>query len=219
MNHDKPTYSLRGDNFLSRPDKDIHFLYNLLLPEVVADVRKVKSFPVGVKENGGYLHLVESGRFEIVRMLDNLCTGTGRGPMVIGLQELFVPSSKHYIRFQKPTRIYAVPVVSACEVIENASAWRSVSGVFAYFIRCSVYRDERMVDPKSYNILCYRLDEYMKHRDWHIKNNTGIIKYIINSSTLSRSLVHKYIKELKKGGYIEVTGGKLERVNYLPKKF
>lgn len=201
---------------LKRPGEDIQHLYSLLREVALTYPLRSRHFQLDTRENGGFIYIIAQGRFEIRRCQDDLRMGIGTGPAVIGLQELFAPAPWHYIRLLDASGVFAVPLEQARSVIDAADAWKNVASVLAYYLRRAIYRDEKMVNQKSYQIICYRLQEYMKFKELHHASNTGIIRYVTHSTSLSRSQVYGVIKDLCRGGYIEIENGKLTKINHLP---
>lgn len=99
----------------------------------------------------------------------------------------------------EPGKVYAIPIEEARLMIDKNGVWKAVANILAYFLRRSLVREQKMIAQTTYQIVCYRLNMYMKNRDVYIKNNIGIAKFILRSTFLSRSQVYNILSNLSKG--------------------
>ncbi|WP_336239629.1 helix-turn-helix domain-containing protein [Enterobacter chuandaensis] len=207
--------SLSGEKVAPRPEKAIAALFRLLIPAATPEMTVVR----GCVSNTSHLCLIHKGDFDIIRLSDNLRLGAGRGAAIIGLMGLFGLKHSHCLQPLSAVSYSMVPLERAWSLIEEGNAWCSVAEILAYYLRRSVLRDEKMVVPTTYQKVCYRLQEYLKYREHYVRNNIGIVNYILSSTFISRSQVYKIVMELARGGYIEITDGKLMAIHRLPGRF
>ena len=210
---DNRSYLLPPD--ICRPDEAIRRLHDALRPAAEACELPPRKLIPGEDR----IWLVTTGHFRVYRRYDGLKLRTATGPALIGLQELFGPFGRHYFRFSRGTGLSSVPLEQAREVMDRQQLWQDVAEVLAYYLRIMTYRDEHMVSKKTYVLIRVKLIEYMAHRDIHISNRTGIVSYIQNTTMLSRSLIYHVLSSLTRGGYISMSGGKLDAIHRLPEAF
>lgn len=204
-----------GEEVAARPEKAIAALFRLLIPAATSEMTAVR----GCVSNTSHLCLIHKGDFDIIRLSDGLRLGAGQGPAIIGLMGLFRQKHSHCLQPLSAVSYSMVPLERAWSLIEEGNAWCSVSEILAYYLRRSVFRDEKMVVPTTYQKVCYRLQEYLKFREHYLRNNIGIVNYILSSTHLSRSQIYNIVTELARGGYIEIVQGKLMAIHHLPERY
>lgn len=202
-----------------KPIGEINLLFNILMQDAIPFPLNLKSFVIDSRIGGRCLYLIESGNFMVLRCIDNMHYGTGVGPSILGLQEIFSTAPWHYVKLLGPAKVWQVSLDLAYNRIDSANAWKSVSMLMSYYLRRVIVHEENILGKSSYEIICYCLKEYMKYRDVYIGNNIGLVNFILSATNLSRSLVNRIISELRIGGYISVEKGKLVKISHLPLKY
>lgn len=202
-----------------KPDDTILRLFNILVKDGISTNVKTKHFIIDTRINGGNVFLIEQGYFSIRRCVDDIHVSTGCGPAVLGLQEIFSPAPWHYIKLLGPAKVWRIPVDVAHQRINSSNAWRDVAEILSYYLRSIIFHEECVVGKTSYELVVFCMREYLKFKGVYMENKIGIVKYIMDSTGLSRSQVFGMVSNLKKGGYIETSHGKLIEVHYLPEKY
>lgn len=165
----------------------------------------------------GYVYLIESGMFDILRVTDGLCVGVSEGPAIAGLQELLTTSpGRHSLLPAADARVSVLSASRARSLIGEQGLWEEVSLVIAFSLSVMHYREENMLCKSAYTVVKGKLIEYMAHRAFHVARNESIGAFIQRTTTLSRSLIYNMLSDLNEGGYITVNRGRLERIFYLP---
>lgn len=204
---------------IQRPDETLRRLHDALLPcATPGHVSKIRRLP---DRSGGeeVIWLVSTGTLSVFRIHDDLTIAVSEGPLVAGLQEIFVPFRRHYFRVSQDATISSLTVAKAREILGREGLWEDVAEVFAYYMRLMAYRDEHLVSRTSYTAIRTKLLEYMEKREVLMRNRTGIVTYIRSTTPLSRSQIYNILSALNQGGYIKMSRGKLLAVVHLPEQF
>lgn len=204
---------------LLRPTATIRRLHDVLIKHAThCDVPSQRRL-ADETDDRDILWLVTSGHASLYRSGDDLKVGMGKGPLIVGLQRIFTPYNRHYVRVSRDAEVAYLSAKLAHQVIDEMQLWNDVAEVLAYFLRLMTYRDEHLVSRTSYTTIRTKLLEYMASREVHIQNRTGIVAYIQTTTLLSKSLIYNTLNELCKGGYIQMSKAKLDKINYLPERF
>lgn len=166
------------------------------------------------------IYLISAGRFDTFRITDRLYTGTGCGPDIIGLSDLFTDiPGRHTIEVDEDATVHCLPVSQAKRLIERHDLWKSASLVLTHALMHMVYRDESVIAKSAYSIVRTRLREYMQSRERYIRQKISIGAFIQQTTPLSRKLIYKILAELADHGHIVISRGRLEKIVRLPEHY
>lgn len=141
-----------------------------------------------------------------------------RAPSAPGIEMLFSASPDATIHVDGTARLLQVPASDLTREIDRMGMWQDVFRVMTDHAR--QIRDNLTVSAfgSSYDIIRHHLmalssttREGMKPESFH--------RYISERSTVSRSTLHKVIKSLQVGQYIDIKRGKLIELRHLPEKY
>lgn len=202
----------------TRPDDSMQCLFSALEPvssEIKVIPRKRMSWEYKGKPQ---LYLFMEGEISLVRVTDGLVVASAYDPHIFGLGEAIQPKRYHILRVEKKSRILAVDVENALKIFDEQNLWRDVSTTLAYFNAYLVYRDEMVLQQRTYSVIRSHLQE-MIGLPLEARLNTSILDYIRLRTHLSRSSILNVIFVLKTEKRIEIKrGGFLVAINNLPEK-
>ncbi|WP_336222381.1 helix-turn-helix domain-containing protein, partial [Citrobacter amalonaticus] len=206
-------------NDIQRPTETIQQIHDALKPfSAPCSLPPNRTLHISANEND-HIWLLHSGSCSVLRTYDDLKIGVFRGPLVIGLQEMFVPFGRHYFQFSSETTISSLASEQARKVLTEQGLWEQVALILAYYMRLMTYRDEHLVAQSSYTAIRVKLIEYMTNRELLAQKRIGLAAFIQATTFISRSQIYYVLSVLTQGGYIRVSRGKLEEIIHLPENF
>ncbi|MEY7875009.1 helix-turn-helix domain-containing protein [Enterobacter roggenkampii] len=141
-----------------------------------------------------------------------------KAPAILGIEMLLSPSPDTTVHVDGAARLLQVPAADLAREIERMGMWQDVFRIMAEHAR--QVRDNLTISAfgSSYEVIRHHLmalnsstQESMKPESFH--------RYISERSTVSRSTLHKIIKSLQVGQYIDIKRGKLIELRHLPEKY
>lgn len=168
-------------------------------------------------KNESLCFLLLSGGASISRS-DDLIIGRIESPMIIGLSTLYNFPSNYKVLPDLNAKFMLLPSDDVRACISEQNAWECVSVILSYNIYMLNYRDTISFGKDAYTLIKYAISAYLK-LPIEIKNKETFPNFIIKRTLLSRSIVMRILRKLKKGGYIEVVKGRLINVDKLPDNF
>ncbi|VTN11999.1 putative DNA-binding transcriptional regulator [Raoultella terrigena] len=129
------------------------------------------------------------------------------------------PSRSHGLRAEIPSDVLRIDSDRAIQLFREHDLWEEVTSLLAYHTSYLVYRDDLVLQQRTYSVIRNHLMEMLLMPD-ETRLRVSILEYIQDRTHLSRSSILNVLSALKKGGYIEFArGGYLQSVNMLPEKF
>ncbi|EBK0028747.1 helix-turn-helix domain-containing protein [Salmonella enterica] len=139
-------------------------------------------------------------------------------PAIIGLTFLFIQNYHMYIRFYSECKAYYINQTEFVKLCDKKQLWRHVSQLIARAERTLHSSPSISAFRNVYDVVKFHLDNIWKLPE-NERNNISIYKYILERSPISRSSLHKIIRDLNMGGYIKTERGKLLKLIRLPVKY
>lgn len=140
-------------------------------------------------------------------------------PHLFGVAEMLQPSRSHGLRAEIPSDVLRIDSDRAIQLFREHDLWEEVTSLLAYHTSYLVYRDDLVLQQRTYSVIRNHLMEMLLMPD-ETRLRVSILEYIQDRTHLSRSSILNVLSALKKGGYIEFArGGYLQSVNMLPEKF
>lgn len=165
------------------------------------------------------LYLFKKGELSVIRSSDKLLIVTVYEPHLFGVAEMLQPSRSHGLRAEIPSDVLRIDSDRAIQLFREHNLWEEVTSLLAYHTSYLVYRDDLVLQQRTYSVIRNHLMEMLLMPD-ETRLRVSILEYIQDRTHLSRSSILNVLSALKKGGYIEFArGGYLQSVNMLPEKF
>lgn len=201
-----------------RPDESIGRLLEALKPfstEMSVVPRKRLHWEY---KGEAQLYLFMQGELSVLRVTDGLVIAGAYDPHLFGLAEALQPSRCHILRVDVDSTILRVSAKKAMEIFDQQNLWRDVSITLAYFNSYLFYRDDLVVQQRTYSVICNHLQEIIQ-LPLETRMRVSVLEYIQERTHLSRSSVLNVLFALKEANYLSLKrGGYLIGMNELPEK-
>lgn len=202
-----------------KPLKEMQILIDAILP--FADVRvgqPHRSFYY--TENGvNIIYLVLVGTIFIHRSSDGMVVATGYSPLIVGLTNEILMGEADYFFTTETDISYAVtPLHNAKDIIRDNNLWKDYSIFQSYFLKYISINSAKNTALSAYEVIRNQLINLMHEPD-EIRLSITAAQYIQERTRLSRSGIMKILSQLKIGGYITTSEGKLMDMIKLPVNF
>lgn len=139
-------------------------------------------------------------------------------PAVIGLTYLFFKNHDMYITFKEKSSAYYINQHDFIKLCDRQQLWRNVSHIIASMERKLNSSPTLSTFKSAYDIVKFYLESIWMLPEKE-REKISVYQYIQERSRLSRSSLHKIIKDLNVGGYIKTERGRLMNVHRLPVKY
>lgn len=161
---------------------------------------------------------IESGFAGLYHDRDDCLISEVNGPCIIGLTYLFFDNHSIYLKFNSESRVFYINQLEFISVCDKRNLWRNVSQIIASAERKLYSSPSLSSFRNAYDIVKFYLESIWTLPE-HERKNVSIYQYILERSRLSRSSLHKIIRELNVGGYIKTERGRLVDINRLPVRY
>lgn len=161
-----------------------------------------------------------NGEVSVRRCKDDILMSKGKAPAIFGLIDAFKLryQAYNYYRCETDCVMFISPIDSAVDVINKENLWYHVSSNFAHLIETYFTRELLVSHNDVYGIVRSHL-EYIWTLPAKERLELSIFSFIMQRAPISRSSIHKIIKELNKGGFIVTGRGRLIDLKHIPKGF
>lgn len=202
-----------------RPQEAINHLMALLEPHATP-INMVARKRLSWEYKGKIqLYLFKKGELSIFRSSDRLLMVTVYEPHLFGVAEMLQPSRSHGLRAEVDTEILRIDSDKAMQLFSEHNMWEEVTRLLAYHTSYLVYRDDLVLQQRTYSVIRNHLMEMLLLPE-ETRSRVSMLEYIQDRTHLSRSSILNVLSALKKGGYIEFArGGYLQSITSLPEKF
>ena len=148
------------------------------------------------------LYLFKKGGLSIFRSSDRLLMVTVYEPHLFGVAEMLQPSRSHGLRAEIDSEILRIDSDIAMQLFSQHSMWEEVTRLLAYHTSYLVYRDDLVLQQRTYSVIRNHLMEMILLSE-ETRLRVSILEYIQDRTHLSRSSILNVLSALKKGAYIE----------------
>lgn len=172
-------------------------------------MKKTRNQRVELKNNEKICFLVKGG-ISTYRVMDSLLTITINAPAVIGLPYLKnndIPST-HYYRCNNECEMWAVNFSDAINIFSKLGLWEDAFNIITQHLSLYFQREALLNQPNIKSIVLEHA-KYLWEQDEEVREGTSIYKFILSRNLVSRSAVHKAVRELTNEGIMEIHRGKL----------
>lgn len=139
-------------------------------------------------------------------------------PAVIGLTYLFFSNHDMNITFKAKSSVYYINQNDFIKMCDQKQLWRNVSHIIAKTERKLNSNPTLSMYRSAYDIVRFYIESIWTLPEQE-REKISVYQYIQERSRLSRSSLHKIIKDLNVGGYIKTERGRLMDVQRLPVKY
>ncbi|HEJ7043039.1 TPA: helix-turn-helix domain-containing protein [Serratia liquefaciens] len=193
-------------------------LQNKIINETNSKIQHLKK---GAKiESSTKIIMLIEGDLSIRRCKDGILMSRCKAPAIFGLIGVFKPDyhSRNYFRCETDCVIYIYSTPSVIDAINKENLWYHVSANFAHLIEAYCTKNLLVMHNDVYGIVSSHLEDiWALPEEERLK--VSIFNFIMQRAPISRSSIHKIIKELNKGGFIKTERGKLLNLTNIPRGF
>ncbi|WP_061708152.1 helix-turn-helix domain-containing protein [Pseudenterobacter timonensis] len=163
--------------------------------------------------------VLQAGVMAIHRQPDELLLGISRAPFILGLTAGMMNSQQTYtlIAHTECSGFY-LPAATTRYLIHQKQLWREAFCWLSWINGIMEKRDKELVGNNSYNQIRALLID-MANWDETLREKIGVMNHIQRSTRISRSVIAEILAALRQGNYIQMSRGKLIRINRLPSDY
>jgi hypothetical protein len=123
-----------------------------------------------------------------------------------------------YLKAGENVRYEIIPTMNFFAIVERDNLWKEIAYIMMFSSKRLYSSYLTSVGLSTYELIKINLQDLM-NEDEFVRLNISACDYIQEKTNLSRSRVMAILRELKVGGYIELSKGILGKINKLPYKF
>lgn len=160
-----------------RPQKTIDRLIDVLEPHatpVNAIARKRLTWEYKGKTQ---LFIFKKGELSIIRNSDRLLMVTVYEPHLFGVAEMLQPSRSHSLRAEVSCELLRIDHDLASALFRQHNLWEEVTSLLAYHTSYMVYRDDLVLQQRTYSVIRNHLLEMMLLSE-ETRQRVSILEYI-----------------------------------------
>lgn len=195
-----------------RPQKTIDRLIDVLEPHatpVNAIARKRLTWEYKGKTQ---LFIFKKGELSIIRNSDRLLMVTVYEPHLFGVAEMLQPSRSHSLRAEVSCELLRIDYDLASALFRQHNLWEEVTSLLAYHTSYMVYRDDLVLQQRTYSVIRNHLLEMMLLSE-ETRQRVSILEYIQDRTLLSRSSILNVLSALKKGGILPLPAAVIYKIS------
>ncbi|WP_336221050.1 hydrogen peroxide resistance inhibitor IprA [Citrobacter amalonaticus] len=154
-----------------------------------------------------------------LRRTEQVLVGIAKAPFIMGLTNSVMKKDVQYdLMSEGRCSGYYLPSSQAISAIEECQLWREAFYWLTWLNRILEQRDQQLIGNNSYEQIRSTL---ISMNEWEegLRSRVGVMNYIHQRTRISRSVVAEVLAALRKGGYIEMSKGKLMSINRLPSEY
>jgi len=204
---------------MDRPDTHIgKLILSLITSTEISSIVRIynPSMAHSLSFSSDDILVVLEGNIRIRNRSSNLLLVDIKGPYILKLIPT-VFSEKYLITDDSKFSYITIPRALFFVHIEKNDLWQYLFSVLSYTSFFLCHQLDVMKLGNLYDVVKHYL--YVIKCNADIMHNENVCNYIINRTGYSKSGVMTILKELKKGGYIELKKGKLLWIKALPLRF
>lgn len=162
--------------------------------------------------------ILHQGTMALYRNDDNLLIRHVKGLMIFGLNYFSGVTEDVYLKAREPSTYEIIPTRNFFAIVERDNLWKDISYILMFSAKCVVQTYKKSAGLTTYELIRENLLELMSEEE-SVRLNVSACDYIQEKTNLSRSRIMAILRELKIGGYIELSKGVLNKLSKLPSKF
>lgn len=191
---------------------------NEIIMELISYIKRLSKqyfSPTCCSVISGGIIFTENGIMNIMRN-DGVLIMQLTAPAIAGLHTI---NQDSYVGFVSRTPYYIITHEHFFDTVEKYGLWKQVTTLSLFYLGL-FYAREKVIGCKSkYEVIKHYIESVWLMPEKQ-RLQVSLFQYIPERVNISRSALHKILKELNNGGYIRTSRGKLIEVNRkLPEAF
>lgn len=184
-----------------------------------------------IKDNTRMCFFLTSGNCFVKRNNDSMIIASIEAPSIIGISNFFVTptdimSPPHeqvvaldiIIQSRNEIEYLLLPLDECLLHIETHNLWKQLA--YNIMFKAMILNNyiQTNTSISTYELICNLL-RALNDEDFETRATISAVKYIMERTSLSRSIIMKILSELNTGGYIVINRGLLIKIINLPEKY
>lgn len=154
------------------------------------------------------ISFLTSGAVSLYRLENNLLTLSIRGPAILGLEQMRNETKSHYLRCDMDCEMWVISTPDATDLFTQRNLWMHAYDILARHMQMYFERESLFSHPNIRAIVIKHL-KYIWAQPIQERENISVYTFILARNQISRSGVHKVLKELSDSGDIQLIRGRL----------
>lgn len=174
-------------------------------------------------DNSGII-LMDQGIFSIGHVEDDFYTGTMFSPSIVGFIDAYSLyynvelRPRHFIYADTACTGFFIKTNDFLSKADEFDLWHDVSRILAHRLMVLAAYEREHLGVDAYAKIRSLLNELWLYPEEY-RSDINVSSFLQRRSGLSRSQIMRVLSELRKGGYLEITLGKLKNMSKLPSGF
>ncbi|HDL8054409.1 TPA: helix-turn-helix domain-containing protein [Yersinia enterocolitica] len=159
-------------------------------------------------KNNDRIYFLSAGCVSFYRYNDGVLTITKDAPFMLGLAQMKSEVKSHYVRCNTECEMWGISISDACILFDSKALWGHAFDILTDQVQEYFKREHMILQKNTYGII----NEHLKHiweMDEEVRKKTSIYSYILTRNHISRSAIHKIVREMMIAGDIIVNRGRL----------
>lgn len=151
---------------------------------------------------------LEKGAISMYRVGDDVLTITICAPAIIGLAQMRFPMRTHYIRCNSECDLYLIDIDEAIQLFTEKNVWQDAYDIMAKHLNMYFEREKMSAKRSNKYIVLEHLRKIWTF-DEETRKKISVYTYILSRNFISRSGIHKTLKDLMEKEVVSLQRGKL----------
>ena len=174
-------------------------------------VRRKKNQRFSLKRSG-YISYLTEGEICVLRLSDDSPSLTIKAPAILGLAQMRSLKETHYMRCLTDCDMWDMDKDEAMVLFDRQNLWRHAFDILTQHLHM-YYQKEYLNNLPNARAKVVENLKLLWSEGAAFRSQHSIYRFTLLRNKMSRSAVHKALKELESEGFIETSRGKLLRLD------
>lgn len=151
---------------------------------------------------------LKNGSVSVYRLADNILTLSISAPAILGLPQMRSETKQHYLRCDTDCEMWVLDTPNAIDLFSKNNLWIHAFDILTRHLELYFQRENMHAQPTIRGVVLEHL-RYIWSMPESKRLTTSVYTFILARNQISRSAVHKEMKELSDREIIRLERGKL----------
>jgi CRP-like cAMP-binding protein len=151
---------------------------------------------------------LKKGSVSVYRLENNILTLTIKAPAILGLAQMRNETKSHYLRCDMDCEMWVISTPDAIELFNSRNLWMHAYDILTRHLQMYFIRENMLSQPTIRGIVMEHL-KYIWSLPLAERLSISVYTFILARNQVSRSAVHKVLREFISTGEAHITRGKL----------